>query len=187
MFAVDASGSIGSSNFRKVLNFVADVTTHYDINKISGTQVGIVRFASSASRIISLPQYQSNADLKNAILRIRYTGGGTATHSAIQAARNEFKANGRSSAHKVLVIVTDGKSNSFSSTTSQAKLARDEGMKIFAIGIGSGINLNELREVASDPDSKHVLTGDYTSQSFARLSQFLSNICKGESEMVQRN
>ena len=56
------------------------------------------------------------------------------------------------------IIVTDGKSNRAGETKQAAKDARDHGINIFSVGVGSGIDKAELNEMASDPDSTHVLT-----------------------------
>ena len=39
-----------------------------------------------------------------------------------------------------------------------AQRARDGGITIFTVGIGEGTSRSELDDMASDPDSAHVLT-----------------------------
>ena len=66
-------------------------------------------------------------------------------------------ANGdRAGIVNVIVVLTDGRSNNYQDTANQAKAARDLGFRIFSVGIGSGIPLGELNEMATDPDSDHV-------------------------------
>ena len=51
-----------------------------------------------------------------------------------------------------------------SDTTSEAAKLRDAGVTVFSIGVGSGANEQELKEMATDPDDTHVFTvADFTS------------------------
>ena len=56
-------------------------------------------------------------------------------------------------------------------------------MTIFSFGIGKGFKKDELDEMATDPDSKHVITGG-----FDELEQMLPKIkklsCEGESTVL---
>ena len=54
---------------------------------------------------------------------------------------------------RVGIVMTDGQS---SGVMAPAENARAKGIVLFAIGIGTGINEAELKEIANDPDSKFV-------------------------------
>merc|ERR1711941_106768 len=56
----------------------------------------------------------------------------------------------REDATKVLIVLTDGKSNDDAAFA--AKSARDEDITIFAIGIGNGIEQEELESIADQPE-----------------------------------
>ena len=58
------------------------------------------------------------------------------------------------------IIVTDGQSNNPPLTAAEAKKARDKGITVLALGVGSGIGRQELNAMATDPDSTHVYTAD---------------------------
>jgi collagen type VI alpha len=180
IFALDGSGSVGQDNFMSLLNFIANITNQYTIGRTNGTQVGVVVFASAAHRNIRLPQFQTNADLSNAIVNLNYPDGGTATDLGLEQAREEFRINGRPGAKRVLIVATDGRSNNPVATSEQARLARSEDIEIFSVGIGSGANVDELNDVASDPSSAHVFTiANYSAQSLASVSQSLTTgICQ---------
>ena len=66
-------------------------------------------------------------------------------------------ANGdRSNVPNIGIVMTDGTSNDYTLTANEAANARNAGIRLFSIGIGSGIPLGELNEIATDPDSDHV-------------------------------
>ena len=45
-----------------------------------------------------------------------------------------------------------------SETTSEAAKLRGASVTVFSIGVGSGANEEELKEMATDPDDTHVFT-----------------------------
>jgi hypothetical protein len=61
---------------------------------------------------------------------------------------------------KIGIVVTDGNSNNRQLTASEADKARKDGITMFAIGVGRGINDNELHAIATDPDSQYTFRAD---------------------------
>ena len=50
------------------------------------------------------------------------------------------------------IVITDGRSNDEQDTWDEARLAREQGINMIAIGIGSSIKVSELEAIASDPN-----------------------------------
>lgn len=81
---MDASGSIGLENFKKIIDYVIDVVTRLDIsNGSGGTRVGLLTFADNAKLEFNLNKYTEKRELMNA-LNVRYTGGKTNTADAFR-------------------------------------------------------------------------------------------------------
>jgi hypothetical protein len=53
------------------------------------------------------------------------------------------------------VLLTDGKSQG-DPVGPPAEALKKIGISIFSIGVGSGVSISQLNEIASDPDSKYV-------------------------------
>ena len=105
-------------------------------------------------------KFGSKTALINAINNIAYNSGATATHLALDyVMNNSFKpaAGDRANVPNILIVMTDGKSNSPSQTLAAAqRLHGIAGLTVFAIGIGSGADKSELGHIASD--SRKVFT-----------------------------
>ena len=158
-FILDESGSIGSLDFQTMLDFVKNVTDKFTIGP-KEVEVALLTFDSFASVEFSFGTYNNHADLHSAIDNARYTGGGTNIASGIRLAREAVFRNGsRHGSTKVGLVITDGCS-SIRDTVREAQYAKDEGIVLFALGIGS-ICHAELEGMASDPNCTHVfhLTG----------------------------
>ena len=66
------------------------------------------------------------------------------------------KYGGRPNASHVAIVITDGESQSKRSTRMAAQLAKRNGIQLFAIGVGSRYDYDELRGIGSDPEGQHV-------------------------------
>ena len=162
VFILDSSGSVGARNFYKMLNFVKEIASNFDIGK-TGTQVAVITFSTSPINRFNLNKYANKVSLETAIRSIPYTSGGTYTGKALKYARTySFQpGNGaRPNAVKIAIVITDGKSNRPVYTSAEAKLLRQHGVVIFAIGV-SGAKRAELNAIATDPDHSHVFFVTY--------------------------
>ncbi|XP_028395056.1 ZP domain-containing protein-like [Dendronephthya gigantea] len=124
-------------------------------------------YANSANIHIRFSTYFSDkSQFDNAVDRIRYTGGGTATSMALNMAYNSMFTTGYGARgpgfKKVLVILTDGYSNG--QVSGPALKLKNYGVVIFSVGIGHRLSMQELREMASDPVDQHVIILDNFSQ-----------------------
>nr|KAG5689545.1 hypothetical protein BaRGS_008920 [Batillaria attramentaria] len=155
VFVLDASGSIGGSNFQTLKHFVQQLVGSFNIGE-SNVRVGVLRFDNYASPIFYLNTYYDADDIISAVGSIAYSGQGTGT------------------------VITDGASNSPYDTANAAARARDAGITLLALGIGGGVNYGELNAIATDPDEDNV----FTVSGFSSLDQiretFQRAICEAE-------
>ena len=151
MFVLDSSGSIGSTNFQKMRNFVKTVVNDLDIG-LRRTQVGVIVFSSTASISFHLNTYSDRQSLTAAVDRIHYIGGGTKTANALYLLMSQGFAGARPKSQgvpRVAMVVTDGKSNEPDLTvTAAAALRQVPSIMTYAVGIG-GADITELNTIAS--------------------------------------
>jgi len=108
MFVLDASGSIGTTNFNKMRTLCQQITGRMQISE-TAVKVGIVLFHDSSTLELGL---SSDGALINSTLQnMPYAAGWTAQIPGIRTAITEIAQNGRAKAAKVLYILTDGLAN----------------------------------------------------------------------------
>ena len=152
MFVLDKSGSVGRENYVKMKAFIANFTGNVLIRK-DAALMGLVSFASLATTEFTLDDFQSPSQVIVAVNNIAYTGGGTNIARALSFAdMNSFSfsatsSHGRHNSTKVLVLMTDGQSGDAST---QAQTLRDKGVLIICIGIGAGVNDDQLDAIAGN-------------------------------------
>ena len=151
MFVLDSSGSIGTTNFQKIRNFVNMVISDLDIAP-RRTQVGVIVFSTDVSVSFNLNSYSNRQALISAVNRIPYLGHGTNTADALYTLINQGFVGARpvdQGVPRVAMVVTDGMSNKPILTKTAAEaLRRMPSITTYAIGIGSA-NVTELRTIAS--------------------------------------
>ena len=105
------------------------------VNRLRGERLGLILFAGSA-----YVQAPITADLDAILLSLRSAhpnmipDQGTNFGAAIQLAAESFEENNQN--HKALIIISDGEDHEEEALL-QAKAARDNGLLIFAIGVGT--------------------------------------------------
>jgi len=161
IFVLDGSGSVGSTNFQSMKQFVKDVVSGFDVGP-GKTRFGVIKYSSYVLREFDLDTYTTKDEILNAVNRIQYPGGGTSTHLALDELRTQgfSSLNGarpQSNGHpRVAIVVTDGQSASPPLTVTAARRVHDDDITTFAIGVGSGVYLPELNAIASDPVCLHL-------------------------------
>ncbi|CAG2224228.1 COL6A [Mytilus edulis] len=153
VFLVDASGSVGATNFKKELEFVSTILSNFTIDP-DHVQVGVVTFDSKTYLRIKLNQYNDTKSIQNAVKGIPYTGQLTKTDIALQFILSKVfvpSAGDRSDAKDVLVILTDGVSGNPLNTAKQAYIYKEKHIQVISVGIGRGANKEELTNMASVP------------------------------------
>ncbi|XP_052829923.1 cartilage matrix protein isoform X2 [Octopus bimaculoides] len=165
VFALDASYSIWPVHFQKQLQFVVNVVEQFPIGaKQSDFHVAIVTYSENITVHFNLRDFIHKHQLKKAVMRItQYSPGGTYTHKALEYIRRQMftvRNGGRTYSDKIVVVITDGLSQDPKATRTEAARAHYEGIQIFAIGVGAGVDKHELEMIASSPPRNHVFTVD---------------------------
>ncbi|KAK6970939.1 serine-rich adhesin for platelets [Biomphalaria glabrata] len=178
VFVIDASTSIGATNFKKQLNFVANTASYFRVGSDS-LRLGVVSFGTEAIVWINLGDHSSLQGISKALLEITYDGGYAYIHKALRKVTDTMftsDAGGRDYAPDIVVVITDGLSNQPFTTAAEAKCLRSAGATIYAVGTSPSVQSLELLLMASRPENV------FKSLSFDSLSnisnELVYSICK---------
>ena len=154
MAILDSSGSVGYKGFKKVKEFLYSLIMEASIDD-GEAQLGILRYSDTAEIQFHMNEYNNRAEMADAIDAIQFQSGTTNTAEALRVAREQMftSANGdRPGRNNVIILFTDGSSDDMEKTLAEAKLTRLAGINILVVAVGSWVKMNEVREIASDPD-----------------------------------
>lgn len=161
MFIVDESGSIGSSNFARVRDFLHSFVSSLEVSQ-KRVRVGIVMYNDRPEARVYLDIFNQKNDLLKFIKILPYRGGGTNTGAALNFTREKVFSKERGSrkdkgVQQVAVVITDGKSQD-NVATAAANLRR-AGVTVYAVGVKDADEV-QLKEMASHPTNKHMFVVD---------------------------
>lgn len=141
---IDASGSIGSTNFTTQRNAYVAALNNVIPSFYGDIAIGVWRFASSVSLIQDTMVINDAADLAvltTAIQNMAYTGGATAIGPSIEAASTNLLGNAIDSNRQVIDVSTDGVANVGTNPVTAANNAVAAGIEaINCLGIGANAN-----------------------------------------------
>ncbi|XP_003226112.1 collagen alpha-1(XXI) chain [Anolis carolinensis] len=153
VFILDGSWSVGPENFEIVKRWLVNITSNFNIGP-KFIQVGVVQYSDYPVLEIPLGFHDSNENLVRGMEYIQYLGGNTQTGKAIQFALDHLFAKSSRFLTKIAVVLTDGKSQD--DVKEVAAEARKNRITLFAIGVGSETEEDELRAIANKPSSTYV-------------------------------
>ncbi|XP_037534127.1 vitrin isoform X1 [Nematolebias whitei] len=173
-FVIDGSSSVGTGNFRTVLQFVANVTREFEISD-TDTRVGAVQYTYEQRLEFAFGQYNDKAELLNAIKRINYWSGGTSTGAAITYAAEQLFSKSKPNKRKIMIVITDGRS--YDDVRAPAEAVQRQGVIAYSIGIAWAAQ-DELEYIATDPDKEHSFFVDEFDNLYKYVPKIIHNICQ---------
>ncbi|XP_061602124.1 vitrin isoform X2 [Cololabis saira] len=173
-FVIDGSSSVGTGNFRTVLQFVANVTREFEISD-TDTRVGAVQYTYEQRLEFAFGQYDNKAELLNAIKRINYWSGGTSTGAAITFTAEQLFSKSKPNKRKIMIVITDGRS--YDDVRAPALAVHAQGVIAYSIGIAWAAQ-DELEYIATDPDKEHSFFVDEFDNLYKFVPKIIHNICQ---------
>lgn len=145
-------------------------------------QVAVVTFQDTADVRFQLNTYTLQDEVVTAIAfdqDIWRSGTNTADAFSILTDQIFTSANGdRNGIDNIAIVLSDGKSNVDSDLTiSKAEAARNSGIRVVSVGMGSNVNPGELEGMASEPASQNVFYLPDENQLEDVANQILDAIC----------
>jgi Mg-chelatase subunit ChlD len=184
VLVIDRSGSMSGTPIQDA----RDAAKEFTDNLVSNSEVGIVSFASSSGvnkDMTLLNDYNNKVSVKSAIDSIT-DGGSTAMGEGMADANDLLINHGRSSARKVMIVLTDGETNAGSDQNGEDAIAyaNANGVTIYTIGLGSSLDEALLRHIASETGGTYYNAPDSSdlSEIYATISQELSDYDVSEIE-----
>ena len=163
VFILDSSASIreknknGIDNWKLMLDFVKNIVKKLQLGS-NQSRVGLVIYSDNARSVFLLRDSNDLQYLNDVIdnLEFQYEGGSRNTASGLREMHNNqfLENNGdRPEVHNVAILLTDGVSIiDAANTIPEAASAKGDDIEIYVIGISSGVDESELRDISSTPN-----------------------------------
>ena len=157
VFVLDSSASIGELSYEKMKDFVKTVANSLIIGPGKAFPA-VIQYGTNATTAIRFTDYMNNTDFNKAVDALPYLRGETRIDKALQLASSELlteDSGARAGVAKVLVLLTDGQQSRAPDGVDLQKAATpllSAGVRVFAVGIGTEIDENELQLIVDKTD-----------------------------------
>lgn len=108
VFVLDESGSVGPTNFKRILTFVRNTLDQFTVAPGYATPA-VVTFGSGANLDIGLDHYGEKCKFIDRLSKtVKYTAGMTNMNEGFKVAYQELSQRQRSSSLKLVILISDG-------------------------------------------------------------------------------
>uniref|UniRef100_A0A8C4YQ91 Collagen type VI alpha 6 chain n=1 Tax=Gopherus evgoodei TaxID=1825980 RepID=A0A8C4YQ91_9SAUR len=186
VFVIDGSGSINSSEYQTMKDFMIALVNRSDVGP-DRVQFGAVKYSGEPETFFYLNKYTTKSEIVKAIQNDATLGGSTYTAKAIGYSEALFaqEHGGRKSkgVPQILIVITDGDSHDKAQLGDTAKRLRDNGIIIYAVGI-EGADITELLAMAGSEDKYYYVdTFEGLKNTSVAISEKVCNDSKPECEI----
>lgn len=146
---IDISGSTGSSFGAGSASSVQEVEKALALGVVNDLRpddrVGVVAFNVEPYTIAELERLSANKnDILGKVPRLIFTGS-TLIAEGLKGARQMIA---QADGSKNIVLFSDGKSGSMGEDLQAARIAAEQGIKVYAVGVGEGTNREHMEAIA---------------------------------------
>ena len=179
VFVLDESGSIRLENFTRVKSFVYNFSREFLQRNTTKSRVGVITFSDSARERIALNSSigHNDSEVLRQIQELPYSHGGTNTAAALDLMRQQAWRD-EVTVLRLAIVITDGKSRG-RLTNEAAKRVHQHTphILVYALGVGWYININELLNISSRPETFAYLDSFDTNSLYSVGTVFSYQIC----------
>lgn len=151
VFSIDSSGSMSDMDPQGLRK----TTTSQFVDALRETdRSAVVDFDSYSQVLVSLTTDKEQVKAKISTID---DWGGTNIYKGVQSAIDEIKTNSSPEHLKYIILLTDGDGTWKESALQEAK---EQGITIFTIGLGNGVNQTLLQRIAAETGGKYFFATD---------------------------
>lgn len=161
VLVIDRSGSMADTRIATPITDAKEAAKEFVDNLVSNSNVGVVSFATTCTvnrGMTSLNAYNNRLLVDTSISSLS-SNGYTAMGDGMAAANSLLINNGRSESRKVMVVLTDGETNTGSNPEDSIPVANANGITIYTIGLGD-VDESLLDYIASETGGKYYYAPD---------------------------
>uniref|UniRef100_A0AAN0N8N9 Collagen alpha-4 like protein n=1 Tax=Dugesia japonica TaxID=6161 RepID=A0AAN0N8N9_DUGJA len=175
---LDSSASISNEDYDSAKRFIAKIFGKLELGPNKG-RVAMISFSNDPRLDFSFEDYYDNKKLDLKLRNLERFGGLTGIGKALQEVQSKLMPKQRSKVPFNILLITDGVNNIYPRPYGVANALKQNKANIITLGIGSDINLNELKALSSNDK---VLTVDSFDELEASLKTIFETVICGNAQ-----
>lgn len=180
-FAISASTAQADRNYKVIRDTISSVIDQYGIVR---TRYAVIVFGKTPTiKVRFTDDFASKGTLKNFVQIIPRTRGDPALAKTLEEAKLLFKQESRPNAKKILVVITDKKSDDSSEAIKNAaKMLEQKKVSVIAVPFGSDADPRQLE--TTTPDKRNVISANITADPKNLAKQVMDKAVKCEKKYM---
>lgn len=152
VFMMDSTSEVDPVKYQLQKEYVKSLARSLSLSSDS-TRAGLIIYSNYATIKSRLEDFQSLRGFEQEVDQAEYLGGQRAIDKALDSAARVLNS-GRPNAKKLAILITAGRQTQSGSRAlnDAARPLRSIGARLYIIGIGDGVDPNELRPAVLGPD-----------------------------------
>lgn len=156
IFLLDGSDSISDEEFNQQRHFIRRFIQLSDVGP-DVIRVGLTVISSVIGDEVPLSFNSSKADLLHAVDSLTQPQEGSRTDLGLIEMEQLFGVYARRGVPRIGVVLTDGRAKYIRATEAEARVVKDAGIFLIAVGVGRLIKFTELEKIASTKSNAYSL------------------------------
>ena len=177
-FVLDTSGSISSTSFQYVREFIEDIVLEMNIGP-NNSRVAVILFDDSASLYFNLNRFTDKDSLISSIRSLPYSGGGTDIPDALNLLRTTAQDGSlgiRSDNRQIAIFLTDGQGGDVIPAVNALVAANI--FQVYSVGVDNA-RLDQLNLIASNNSDFVYYHSTFTETSLVIIAERIIERLKG--------
>lgn len=153
LYLVETSKQTTDDTLKEVTDLISKDLPTYKLSS-SGSRIGIVAFAAKPNIILALSNGISAENVNDSLENIQISDTNADIEQVLNYVRNSFnwEDSGRKSTPKVVVLFSTSVKGEFPTSLASSANRLKEIAKVVVVGVGEGLNENELGKIATDKE-----------------------------------
>ena len=177
-FVLDTSGSISSTSFQYVREFILDIVLEMNISP-NNSRVAVILFDDSASLHFNLNAFADKVSLLASIENLPYSGGGTDIPAALDLLRRvalDGSLGIKNENRQIAIFLTDGQGGNVEASV--AALAATNIFQVYSVGVDNAA-LDQLNLIALNNADSVYYHSQFTETSLVIIAESIIERLKG--------
>ena len=186
VIAMDATGSVHSSNFRLVKEFSMELIRSLNIDN-GFVNLGLFKYGDSPETVYQLGELSNTQDAVEAVSDMEYMrGDNTRTDDALSLLYNDMFLDPYDDPIKqnIVILITHGGSQDPEATFREAMAAKMNGIHLIVIAAGSWVDESEVQAVASHPYQRNLIRPESYRDMINYVDEVKNMICNSKSYYI---
>jgi hypothetical protein len=176
---INSAGTVGSDDYDLARYFMLGLTRTFTLGS-SLVRISLVQYGDQGlgQTVTTLASNASATQLQTALAGMSPRGGNRDLQEGINLAQAQLNA-GRLATQvpRIMVLLTDAEQSATGDPVLEATTAKNAKTSIFVLAFGGGVNTTRANSIASDPDSRYVVTEPNFSNILSLLNSIGQDIC----------